>query len=131
MRFGSSMSVFNAIFTVEDNKKAEANKRDVENWKKKFVEAEKFLDRTKSELEQKKKDFEKKEVKYKEKEDALFYKDNKKETDKTYQEYCRANFAFAKILEDRRNNRSNIRYAIKEFKKWGIVAATDVDLDKD
>jgi hypothetical protein len=38
----SSLSVFNATFKVEDKKKAEANKQNIEDWKKKFIEAESF-----------------------------------------------------------------------------------------
>jgi hypothetical protein len=49
----SSMSVFNATFTVEDKKKVEVNKRNVEDWKKKFIEAEQFLITTKDDYKKK------------------------------------------------------------------------------
>jgi hypothetical protein len=126
-----SMSVFNATFKIEDKKKAEANKRDIESWKKKFIEAEEFLKRTKSEPMQKKKDFEKKEALFKKKENALYYETHKKEMDTTFQEYRKAMVAFAKIKDDRSFNRSAIYHAIKEFKKWGVTATTDADLNGD
>jgi hypothetical protein len=125
----SSLSVFNATFKVIDEKKAEANKRNIDNWTNKFIAAEKFLTQTTSEVEQKQKEFEKKEAAFKKKEGAGYYKEHKKEMDATFQEYRKADSALAEIKDKRTDNFSNMNYAIKEFKKWGVVATTDVDLD--
>jgi hypothetical protein len=55
----SSLSVFNATFIVKDKKKAEYNKINVENWKKKFIEEERNLLRLNKEVKQKNVEIEK------------------------------------------------------------------------
>jgi hypothetical protein len=91
----SSLSVFNATFRIEDQKKAEEHKRNVENWKKKFIEDEQYLKRTKPELKKKK-----------------------------------AGHSYDRLRMDRILCRNRLEHAIREFKKWGIIA-TSTELKDD
>jgi predicted nucleic acid-binding Zn-ribbon protein len=125
----SSLSVFNATFKVIDKKKVEANKQNVENWKKLFIETEKDLIKTKIELEQKRKDSEKEKIALRKKEKE--FEKIKKEKELLQQNYNSANRRFEELKSKRSSNRVNMRHAIKTFVDWGIHAATIVDLDKD
>jgi acyl-CoA reductase-like NAD-dependent aldehyde dehydrogenase len=117
----SSVLVSNAIFVVEDKKKAEANKQEIEWQKQRFIEEEQFLMRTKSELEKKKTEFEKLE--------KLQQAINQKQQtiDKARR---KAVLALSLLYQKRVHSRSNLCHRIKEFKECGIVA-TSTELNDD
>jgi hypothetical protein len=105
-----SMSVFNATFTVEDKKKAEVNKRNVENWKQKFIDAEQYLIRTKPVLAEKKAKVE--------------------QLEKAGQDFNAAEISHTRLHNDRVMCRNQLKHAIGEFKKWGVkVTSTELDDD--
>jgi hypothetical protein len=106
----SSMSVFNAAFTVEDKKKAEANKQNVENWKQKFIDAEQYLIRTKPVLAEKKAKVE--------------------QLEKAGQDTHVASSSYTRLHSDRNSYRILLRHAIKTFKEWGVkVTSTELGDD--
>ncbi|MDR2116053.1 MAG: hypothetical protein LBP87_06705 [Planctomycetaceae bacterium] len=110
MGFDSAMSVFNATFRVEDKKKAEANKQNVEDWKKKFIEDEQYLIKTKAEFKKKKAEFEK--------------------LEKVGQVPRKIMFDYTDIRTKRIYCRNRLEYAIREFGKWGIkVTSTELNDD--
>jgi hypothetical protein len=110
----SQMSIFNATFTVEDKKKAEENKRNVENWKHKFDESEQYLIRTKPVLAQKKAEVEK----------------LKRAGQTKGQDFHIAETSHKRLLTDRNLCRSQLKSAIKTFKEWGIkVTSTELKDD--
>jgi hypothetical protein len=104
MRFGSSMSVFNATFTVEDHKKAKENADKIEKRKQDFDREEKFLKETKPKL---------KKLQDLEKSGKVEHRDI---------------VDLSNLCTKRTTSRSNLRGGIKELKKWGVVV-TSTELD--
>jgi hypothetical protein len=106
----SSLSVFNATFRIEDQKKAKENKQKIEARKSVFIEEEKFLIRTKLEYKKKKVEFEK--------------------LKKEGQTPRKLMVDLADLRTKRIGSRANLQHGIKEFRKWGIIA-TSTELNED
>jgi muramoyltetrapeptide carboxypeptidase LdcA involved in peptidoglycan recycling len=110
MGFLSQISVFNATFTIEDKKKAEVNKQNVENWKQNFVKDEQYLIRTKPVLAEKKARVE--------------------QLKKAGQDFSVAETSYKRLYTDRVLCRNQLKSAIKTFKEWGIkVESTELKDD--
>jgi hypothetical protein len=106
----SSLSVFNATFTVEDKKKAKENKHNIEKLKVLFIEEEQFLIKTKPEIKKKKEAFEK--------------------SEKAGNTPRRLAVDYNELRTKRITSRANLKHGIKKFSEYGIVA-TSTELNDD
>jgi hypothetical protein len=117
----SSLSVFNATFKVVDKKKVKENADKIEKRKQDFDREEKFLIRTKPELQKKKVEFEK----LQKLQQAITQK--KQDIDQMYR---RVDVALNQLRVKRITSRSNITHGIKELAGWGVeVTSTELEDD--
>jgi hypothetical protein len=96
----SSLSVFNATFTIEDKKKAKERARDIERRKLDFAREEKFLSDTDSQYKK------------------------LKDLEKSGKASRRDITDLADLRGKRIGSRSNIEHGIKELKGWGVIVTS-------